>query len=65
MFGMIGIVVWLDLLQVFVFLIPHVSDIHEIIMYPLEEGKILLCAEIHFWQPHILVKKSYSSDVIP
>ena len=25
---------------------PTKSDIHEIIMHPLEEGKVLLCAEI-------------------
>ena len=31
-------------------------------MHPLEEGKILLYAEI---QPHILVKKSYSPHMIP
>ena len=45
--------------------IPHPtkSDIHEIIMHPLEEGKILLYAEIS--QPHMLVKKSYSPHIIP
>ena len=45
------------------FCISHTtkSDIHEIIMHPLEEGKIILYAEI----PHILVKKSYSPHIIP
>ena len=41
---------------------PTKTDIHEIIMHPLEEGTILLYAEI---QPHILVKKSYSPHIIP
>ena len=40
------------------------SDIHEIIMNPLDWEKKLLSREIQD-QPHILVKKSFSPHIIP
>ena len=45
---------------------PTKSDIHEIIMHPIEEGKILLYAEIQIlMSASHSGKKSYSPHIIP